>query len=134
MDYEPALGHTTSRFIGKIGLEALALRLQHMHGANDELVNHEGLDQLRAYVRRGSQKVPWPVHVRRIYPEGHVFDTPHQVIHEWTLLYTQNLELFAVVAIFGVEFTINLWEPTLDTYMAWLISNNNQSPLYPNTL
>jgi hypothetical protein len=47
-------------------------------------------------------------------------------------LVTTSQEHYAVIAFFGVEYTINLGGPELDGYVAWLQKNNNRSPLYWN--
>lgn len=129
----PNEGHITSRFIGKVGIEALAERCCDVEGCNDELVDHEGLDALRDYVRVGSKDACWPTNIRRIYPEDEMFSSPtgvfFQVLHEWTLLYTPTNVLYAVIALFGLEFTINLGAPEIDGCAEWLEANNHRSPL-----
>jgi hypothetical protein len=102
-------------------------------GWNDEVVDKPELDGLRRYVRRGSPRITWPIHIRRIYPQDFVFpDTqhgPHQVLHEWDILCTQG-EYYVVLAIFGVEYVINLGGPELDGFNVWLKKHNDHSPLY----
>jgi hypothetical protein len=109
-------------------------------GWNDELVNKPELDELRCYVRLGSPKSVWPIHIRRIYPaDFHFTDIehgPHQLLHEFTLLCvpqsqsSQLAEFYAVVAIFGIEYVINLGGPEIDGFGNWLASHGDRSPLY----
>ena len=39
------------------------------------------------------------------------------------------MEHYAVIAIFGVDYVINLGGPELSGYQNWLHSNNGRSPL-----
>jgi len=140
----PDLNYEVARFIGMIALEALAFRCVDIDGWNDEVVDNESFDELRTYVRRGRPGFVWPVHIRRIYPAANEFSdsvTPIiQVLHEFDLLCfqfkdssEQITEIFAVIAIFGIEYTINLGAPDLDSYLAWLDANNHASYLYSKT-
>ena len=54
------------------------------------------------------------------------------MLHESQLLYTDRSELYACIAILGVEYTINLGGPEIDGYLSWLVEHDNISPLYPN--
>ena len=132
-DFPPA-DYTTSRFIGKVALEALAHRCVEIPGLNDEVVDKPELDELRRYVRIGAPKIVWPVHVRRIYSQDYLFADArygsHQVLHEWDILHTPGGEFYVVVAIFGVEYAINLGGPEMDGFYDWLKSNSDRSPLY----
>jgi hypothetical protein len=132
-DFPPA-DFTTSRFIGKAALEILTAKCVAVAGANDEIVDKPELDELRQYVRRGVPKFVWPVGMRRIYPANfHFADAqhgPHQVLHEFMIHHVPEAEYYAVIAIFGIEYALNLGGPELDGFNAWLRSHNNRSPLY----
>ena len=41
-------------------------------------------------------------------------------------------EFYAIIAILGVEYAINLGGPELDGYLQWLKDNGEQSYLYIN--
>ena len=103
-------------------------------GWNDEVVDKPELDELRRYVRLGTPRTIWPVHVRRIYEGDFLFTDPkygeHQVLHEWDILHTAAGEFYVVMAIFGIEYVINLGGPELDGFHDWLKEHNDQSPLY----
>jgi hypothetical protein len=125
-----------SRFLGKVGLEALASRVLQVAKWNEEMVDKEALDELRRYVRFNKGTQPWPFAYRTLYPVNAVFredDMHFEVLHEHHLLYTTCSELYIVVAIFGVEFSLNLGGPHLDGYRKWLEEHNYESPLYQNT-
>jgi len=130
----PDCDSVTSRFVGKIGLEILAHRLLDVSGWNDELVGKIEFDELRRYVRIGIPNVVWPVSVRRIYPPDFAFAEPggpsYQTLHEFSVLITPASEYYAVIAIFGVEYAINLGGPKLNGFNEWLERNGNHSPLY----
>jgi hypothetical protein len=122
----------TARFIGKIALEILAYRCLNVASTNEEIVNQKELDELRRYVRQGQPKIEWPVHIRKIYPADFQFPSlrhgPHQVLHECMILAVKS-EYYAVIAIFGIEYTINLGGPELDGFHRWLETNGSRSPL-----
>ncbi len=76
----------------------------------------------------------WPVHSRRIYdPDSRAYDGETdvgQTLHEFDFLVTPESEWYFVLAIFGLELTINLGGPEVDGYKRWLAENGNASPLY----
>lgn len=137
----PKLTYDVARFIGMIALEALAYRCVNVDGWNDQIVDNESFDGLRNYVRRGRPGFIWPVHIRRIYPAENEFsdhaNPSFQVLHEFDFLCiladdpsSQIKEIYAVIAIFGIEYAINLGAPDLEGYLAWLDENNHISYLY----
>ena len=127
--------YLVSRFLGKVALEVFAQRVLSVEGGLDEIINKPELNDLRNYVRRGNQSLVWPYHERRIYPESGYFkseeDEPYEILHEYTLLYTEVEELYLVVAILGVEYALNMGGPEIDGYFSWLKKNEEKSPLYP---
>ncbi len=129
----PEANAETSRFIGKVALEALAAKGLKEEGWNAELVNHPSLDQLRSYVRLGIPAITWPVSLRRIYDREHRFSEPNskdfEVLNEWIILPTAQGKYYCVIAIFGVEFAINLGWPDLDGWNVWLANNDWRSSL-----
>jgi hypothetical protein len=138
----PRLDYSVARFIAKVGLECLAFQCLHIPGWNEEIVSKDGLDKIRNYVRRGRPGFVWPVNIRRIYEADHPFKDekgfPYQSLHEWDLLVLptsieEEVEVYAVVAIFGVEYAINLGDANLDSFLRWLRENNGRSPLYPSS-
>jgi hypothetical protein len=121
-----------SRFLAKVALEALALRLLDVPGGLEEVTDKPELDALRQYARRGSEKI-WPYHQRVIYAADHLFgvgdEAPYEVLHEWTFLYTDAKELYLVLSLFGVEYAINLGGPEVEPYHEWLTNRVGRSPL-----
>lgn len=130
--------HLMSRFLAKVALECLALRLVDIRGGIDEIVTKSALDPIRDFARKGSTKLTWPFHTRVLYPPDFTFaqsgQEPYEVLHEWTLLYPRETMLYLVIAISGVEYALNLGEPVIDTYKSWLVENSGKSPLYPGGL
>ena len=122
----------TSRFLAKIALEAMAARLVPWPDGIAYLVDEPQLDEIRMHARYGKPGV-WPFHVRTIYDAdgATVRDGKlEQVIHESDILVTPWGEWLHVLAIFGVEFAINLGGPEIEGYLKWLSLNGNASPLY----
>jgi len=129
-----------SKFLGKVAIEALAHRVLDMPEAlKVDVVDNEALDHLRTYVRRGRDKMTWPFHQRDLYPADALFyseedDVYYDIPHEFTLLYTEKQELFLVLAVFGIEYTLNMGKPDINGYLEWLHHNGNKSPLYMDSL
>jgi hypothetical protein len=122
-----------SRFLAKVAIEILAERLMQFEGWEEALIDDPQLDPLRRFARLGDKPGSWPFSRRRIYGEDDMqmgADGPHQVLHEYTLLYTDARELYAVVCVFGEEFTINYGGPEIEGYMNWLKVHGERSPLY----
>ena len=124
-----------SKFLGKVGLEALAKIGESIENGIKELIDKTLLNNIRNYVRYGQCVSFWPYHCRPLYSEGSYFidektKEKYQVLHEYKLLYTDNFQLLIVVAIFGIEYCLDLGKPTTETYLDWLEKNNNKSPLY----
>jgi hypothetical protein len=131
----PDNDYVTARFIAKVALEVLAKQCAEINGWNDEVVEKLELDEIRNYVRRGVPNLVWPVNIRNLYDKVFLFedgdDPSYQVLHEWIILSTQPGEFFVVVAIFGIEYSINLGGPEIEGYQQWLQANAHASPLYP---
>ena len=124
---------TMGRFLGKVGIEALAARTHHVSGWEQDVIDKQELDKVRHYVRYDRGKDDWPFAFRTLYPVNAVFNDngePFQVLHEYDLLLTDKSELYIIVAVFGVEFAMNLGGPELDGYMAWVERHDYKSPLY----
>jgi HNH endonuclease len=126
-------GPIVSRFLAKVAVEALATRIVQYSEGLEYLCDESQLDDLRDHARRG-KIIDWPVHVRRIYSaNAKTFGEdgkPEQVIHESDFLVTSRSEWYFALALFGLEFAINLGGPEIDGYRQWLKENNNASPLY----
>ncbi len=124
-----------SRFLAKVAIEVLALRFVDVPGGIRSIVEKAELDPLREYARRGTRNQLWPFHKRTIYPPDFLFRESssewYEVTHEWTLLYTEEQELYLVVALFGVEYAMNMGGPETDGFRDWLSDHSGRSPLYP---
>jgi hypothetical protein len=125
--------HLMSRFLAKTALEVLASRFLAVPGGLGEVIDKSELDELRHYARFGAPPKFWPFDTRVVYPEGKMFvegTQRYEVLHEYTLLYTESSELHLVVAILGIEYVINMGEPEIDGYIEWLKQYGFKSPLY----
>jgi len=124
-----------SRFLAKVALEILAARFLSVLDGLDDVIDKCELDELRNYARLGSFPKLWPFYTRVIYPERKLFvdgAQRYEILHEFNLLYTESHELYSVVVIFGIEYVINMGEPSLEGYIDWLKKNNYKSPLHLN--
>ena len=133
-----------SKFIGKIALEALAKRVSKAQNWQDNFVENDGLDELRNFVRYGKGYPIWPYYIRRIYGENKIsydkdLNKIIETLNEYDFLipdnpsinkeYHQINNLYFVMAIMGIEYTINLTNGGLDRYINWLSENQNKSIL-----
>ena len=128
-----------SKFLGKVRLEALAKIGEGGEDGIQEIVDKIELDAIRNYVRYGQGVKYWEYHCRVLYPEDNLFlddkaKEEYQVLHEYKPLYTDNFQLLIVVAIFGVEYCLDLGQPTTETYLKSLEDHNHASPLYNTTM
>lgn len=133
----PPNNHDLSRFLAKMALEALAFRWLNQKGWNEYIVEHEQLDVIRNFARYPKRNELWEYSKRRIYNENSLQKTidgvSYQILNEWDILVTgdiDNSEFYFVLAIFGMEYVINLGGNSMDGYKAWLEKHNNISPLY----
>jgi len=125
--------HLMSRFLAKVALEVLASRFLVIPGGLDDVIDKSELDELRHYARFGAPPKFWPFNTRVIYPEGKIFvegAQRYEVLHEYTLLYTESSELYLIVAILGIEYVINMGGPEIDGYIEWLKQHSFKSLLY----
>ena len=131
-----------SRFIAKIALEALAEKLKNIENSLEELIDDKHFDLIRNHARQGTTP-NWPCNIRRIYDFDKKWNYNDgvigQMIHESDFLpinfdvnalnnssyiYT---ELYFVIALWGMEFTINMAGPEIESYKLWLKEHNYAS-------
>lgn len=120
-----------SRFLAKTAIETLAFKTLSVSESNTEIVNKIELDDLRSYARYDRGET-WPFAYRTLYPVNAIFDddsTYYEVLHEFDVFHIDAMEFYFILAIFGVEFVINLGGPELDGYQRWLKQNNYTSGL-----
>lgn len=127
----PPEDRAIARFVGKVGLEALASRLIQAGESYEELVDNAAFDELRDFVRRGSGPRQWPFLRRHLYPPDKVFSESgeqYELLHEFQLLLRpidEANDLYAcyiTLVLFGEEFVLNLGGPGLDGVEAWQAS------------
>jgi hypothetical protein len=124
-----------ARFIGKIGLEVLVKRAidANIVGWEKEIVENTDLDPIRNFSRYNICKGNWLFEVRILHPVNALFFDGreyYELLNEYELLYTDSNELYIVVSLFGVEFTLNMGGPSVGGYISWLKNNGSISPLY----
>lgn len=139
----PPHNNVTSRFIAKIAFEALSVRIQNDQTWLDYLIDDPQFDAIRNHVRLGTTK-NWPCSIRRIYKSSQCwdYDGSSQIIYESDFLLPEadNMlldedgkvltEIYFIVAIWGIEYAINVGGPEISGYEKWLSEHGNMSPLY----
>jgi hypothetical protein len=121
-----------SRWLGKVGIELLASDPVPEKDLNEFVIDNTDFDLLRNFVRYGKLNMDWPYHLRRIYPENNsyqIYGEKGQMIHEERLLFTDSRELYVVVCVMGVEYSLNMVGPDFDGYEIWLKEHDYDSPL-----
>jgi hypothetical protein len=125
------------RFLAKLAIECLALHCLNADGNADAVAVEPALDPLRNYVRRGPPKPEWPFCRRALYPADFAFykpgSEPYEVLHEWCFLWVGG-HLHLILALFGVEYAINMNQRERVGYDKWVSENRGRSPLYPEGL
>lgn len=135
-DFEfPKNDKVFSRFLAKIGVEMIALRILTQNRDNQNLLVEEAaLDPVRKYARFNTKNENWIYSSRKIYEEDESFFLENgksvDMVFECDFLATQEGELYFVIAIKGVEFVLNMAGSSIDGYENWLKENDNISPLY----
>lgn len=125
----------TSRFLAKVALESLARRMLDLGEGKDvdEVVNDKSLDTIRKFAREGNE-TSWDYNIRRIYgihEKVKLSDGTEELVNfESDFLITEQLEWYFVIALYGMEYVINLGGSDIEGYKQWLNENENKSPLY----
>lgn len=121
-----------SRFLAKAAIEMLAFRLRDYPDGLEYLVDEEVLDPIRNYGRYNKGEL-WPYSIRRIYDQNKKWNTltgDVQRVWEADFLVIDPGQWYFIVAIFGLEFAINISYRAFEGYMTWLQAHNQISPLY----
>lgn len=131
-----------SKFLGLIALEALAQRVSSIENWQEDFIENKSLDELRNFVRYGKGYNMWPYLIRKIDNEKQIhyckeFKSLLQKMNEYDFLIPDEpsldnglynvKNLYFVLGIMGIEYTINLVNPDLERYIKWLSENNNKS-------
>lgn len=138
IDGSPPETALISRLLLKMGLEIMALKVKEVSGWEIDITFNRDLDEARLFARYGSGVKDWPYYERRLYEEGRLWKTneagseDYELLNEFCTLYTEDQELYAVIALLGIEYTINMGGPELEGYLKWLEKNKYRSPLYPD--
>jgi len=124
-----------SRFLAKIGLEMMALRiLENDKSDQDYFAEETALDPVRNYARFNPKNENWIYNSRKIYEEDEKFFLENgksvDMVFECDFLATKDTEIYFVIAFKGIEFVLNMAGSSIDGYKKWLKENNDISPLY----
>jgi hypothetical protein len=120
------------RFIAKIAIEILTKKMMSLQDWHTGVIDNEGIDLIRNFARYGNNITNWPIYERQIYCENAIFQESeiyYKIRFENTFLNLTDNKLYAVICIFGTEYTINVVEPEIKGYELWLEDNGHKSPL-----
>ncbi|MDA3885137.1 MAG: HNH endonuclease [Candidatus Delongbacteria bacterium] len=121
-----------SRFLAKVGIEVVAQKYWDSERDVSYLITEELFDPIRNYARYGKGVELWDYHQRRIYEETEEAKSL-QKIYEFNIWSTEDndnaLGLHLTIVLYGLEFTINLFEPSINRYQKWLRENDNKIPI-----
>jgi hypothetical protein len=128
----PAPNIHISRFLGKIGIEALAYSTQ-TNGDDDFYYNQECLNNIKRYVRRAEKNEMWNYGSRQLYKSDTRFkDSKGEmtIICGWEFITTETGRLFFQFLFMGAEFTIDMLSPDIDEMQKWDKETNKRSFVY----
>jgi len=129
----PPSNMIVSRFLAKVAVECMALRLLHDEEMHKSFIDDPQLNDIRDHARRGTTR-EWPLSIRQIYAADSKWTDASgnvvQRVHESDFVHTPELEFYFVLGLFGMEMAINIAGPQIDGYLLWLENNDNVSPFY----
>ena len=120
-----------SRLLAKMTIEYFVYRCGSTNEVCEYIISDKVFQPIRRYARYGDKKI-WPYNSRRIYARNEAYkgDIFSAINWEADFLFLGNGEIYFVIAMYGIEYVINLGGPYLDGYSAWLSENAGKSPLY----
>ncbi len=120
-----------SRMLAKIAVEFFVKRSGDGNDVCEYVINDDIFRAIREYSRYGSRNI-WPYSSRRIYSRNEAYNgDPFSSINwEADFLFLESGDVYLVIAMFGIEYAINIIRPNLECYLEWLRKNKNFSPLY----
>lgn len=128
-----------SKFLGKMGIEAIVLNALHYKTPFENDVNQSCFDEIKKYVRSGQKTQYWPYFERSLYrPDAGFKDSKNggyfKVTSSFTFIYTDTNQILFQYLCMGTEFTIDLINADTIEFENWLQKNNNESPVYKQVL
>lgn len=120
-----------ARFLAKAAIEYFVYRCGSVNEVCEYVRTDAVFKSLREYARYGNHQ-SWPYNVRRIYSRNEAYkgDPFSSIAWEADFLFLGNGEIYFVVVIHGIEYSINMLIPSSDGYKKWLNENLEQSPLH----
>lgn len=123
-----------SKFLGKMGVEALAWYALWYKTPVEDNVNQSCFEDIKKYVRAGAKEQFWPYYERSLYDPRAGFQHSEtgeyfKVTSSFTFIYTDTNQVLFQYLCMGAEFTIDLINPDVEEYKNWLMKNNQESPV-----
>ncbi len=118
-----------SRLLAKMAVESFIYRCGSSDEVCDYVLNDEIFKKIREYTRLGDSEI-WPYSVRRIYSRNEAYegDPFSSVNWEFDFLFLGNGEVYFIIAMYGIEYAINIVVPSIEGYRNWLKNNLNNRP------
>lgn len=117
-----------SKFLAKIAIEGLAFDVQNDNENIETIVNQPGFDPIKRYCRFANVGELWPYRIRRVsFPE--VSDGTEasvrlkELIFEYEFIYLHPGYFLFQLYLLGIEFTIDMVNPTCEQVDAWFEAN-----------
>lgn len=135
-DKPPENNRLLARFLGKIGLEVIAQLSVEKNVDLNILINHEGLDLLRNYVRYDSGDFIWQYNARKIHGENEKFyyhndlNTAVDILYGYHLFQTDDIDFNICVNLKGYELVLNMASPSIEKYIYLLKIKEYEESLY----
>jgi hypothetical protein len=128
-----------SKFLGKMGIEALVLNSIHYKTPIEDDVNQICFEEVKKYVRAGQKNQYWPYYERSLYHPDAGFKNPKNVEYfkvtsSFKFIYTDTNQILFQYLCMGTEFTIDLVNADTLEFENWLKKNNNESPVLKQVL
>lgn len=123
--------NNTARLLAKMAIEYFVFSCNQAEGICDYVRTDPFFEKMIKFVRFDSS-IHWDYSVRRYYPLNTPFNDQlfNEINYECDFLFAPNGEVFFVIIMFGVEYTISLCSYSIKGYLNWLSKHNGVSPLY----
>lgn len=123
--------YNLSRLLAKMAVEAFVYKCLDNMKVIDYVIEDEAFKKIRKYVRYGGNYI-WEYNARRIYARNEAYrgDITTHINYEFDFLFSPQGRVYFVIAMYGIEYVINIIDNTIFEYVEWLKDNHYISPLY----
>jgi hypothetical protein len=128
-----------SKFLGKIAIENLAFYAQNNGIPVNGYLAQDCLTLMKNYVRKSQKNEYWPYKCRILFHQEAGFINQKSgecqtIVTTIRFIHTKENALFHQFLFMGVEYTIDVLNPSTELIEKWLSENNNRSPVFEGAL